>query len=239
MTVEVTDEVKDLSVQLAGLSAGERIRALADRFPGQILASTSFGLQAAVMLKLIKEYAPEIPVIFIDTGYLFDETYRYAVELEDRIDIHAEVYRSKWSPAWQEAVHGKLWEQGAEGLGKYSLLNKVEPMDRALKDYGAKIWLSGLRRSQSKTRKDRPFVEQQTKTLKVYPILDWGDEEVETYFEEHQLPRHPLADEYVTMGDWHSTVKKEEAVSGEETRFGGEKYECGLHLNSGVQDFQI
>ena len=67
MTVEVTDEVKDLSVQLAGLSAGERIRALADRFPGQILASTSFGLQAAVMLKLIKEYAPEIPVIFIDT----------------------------------------------------------------------------------------------------------------------------------------------------------------------------
>ncbi|GHC47428.1 phosphoadenylyl-sulfate reductase [Roseibacillus persicicus] len=232
-------DVAALSDELALLSAGKRIEELSQRFPGRVVASTSFGLQAAVMLKLVKDHAPEVPVVFIDTGYLFDETYRYAVELSESLGLDIKVYRPKWSPAWQEAVHGKLWEQGAEGNEKYSLLNKVEPMNRAIEELGAQVWLSGLRRSHSKTRVERPFAEQQSKTMKAYPILDWDDEQVENYFRKYQLPKHPLADEYVTMGDWHSTKKVSEANSAEETRFGGEKYECGLHLNSGVTDFQI
>lgn len=229
----------DLSESLEGLSAGKRIAALAREFPGEVVASTSFGLQAAVMLDLLKEHAPEVPVVFIDTGYLFDETYHYAVELEKQLGFKAKVYRPEWSPAWQEAVHGKLWEQGAAGLEKYAILNKVEPMNRAIEEMGAKVWLSGLRRSHSSTRQGRGFAEQQAKTIKVYPILDWDDVAVEKYLVEKGLPKHPLADKYVTMGDWHSTKKREEAESAEETRFNGEKYECGLHENSGVQDFQI
>ena len=216
-----------------------RIRLLCERYPGQVVASTSYGLQAGVMLKLLKDYAPEIPVVFIDTGYLFDETYRYAVQLEQELDFRAKVYRSEWSPAWQEAVHGKLWEQGAAGLEKYALLNKVEPMNRAVRELGAKVWLSGLRRCQSRTRVERPFAEQQSQTIKAYPILDWTDATVESYLTEADLPRHSLADEYVTMGDWHSTEKRSSTGSDEETRFNGEKYECGLHLDSGVNDFQI
>jgi len=224
---------------MAKLSAGERIRLLADHFPGKIVASTSYGLQAAVMLKLLKEFAPEIPIVFIDTGYLFPETYQYAVQLEGLLDFKAQIYRPGWSPAWQEAVYGKLWEQGEEGNEKYALLNKVEPMNRALKETGAKVWLSGLRHCQSKTRKGRCFAEQQAQTLKAYPILDWKDQVVEEFLAKENLPKHPLASEYVTMGDWHSTKKRSEAESNEETRFGGEKYECGLHQKSGYQDFQI
>lgn len=230
---------EELSSQLAMLSAGERIADLANRFPGEVVASTSFGLQAAVMLKLLKDYAPEVPVVFIDTGYHFGETYHYAVDLIERLKLDVQVYRSQWSPAWQEAVHGKLWEQGEGGMEKYSLLNKVEPMNRAIEETKAKVWLSGLRRSHSKTRVERPFAEQQSKTIKAYPILDWGDEQVESYLSESGLPRHPLAEDYVTMGDWHSTKKRSEVDSAEETRFQGEKYECGLHLSSGVNDFQI
>lgn len=239
MATSVSDSVGELSARLEALSAGERIALLAQEFPGEVVASTSFGLQAGVMLSLLKEYAPQVPVVFIDTGYLFDETYHYAVELEKKLGFKAKVYRPEWSPAWQEAVHGKLWEQGAVGLEKYAILNKVEPMNRALADHGAKVWLSGLRRSQSSTRKERGFAEQQGKTLKSYPVLDWDDTAVEKFLEEKGLPKHPLAGEYVTMGDWHSTTKRVEASSDEETRFGGEKYECGLHLDSGVNDFQI
>jgi phosphoadenosine phosphosulfate reductase len=113
-------------------------------------------------------------------------------------------------------------------------------MDRALKELGADVWISGVRRSQSKSRAERSFAEQQKKTLKVYPILDWADAQVNVYMHQQDLPPHPLAEQgYVTMGDWHSTVPVSETGDAESTRFNGEKYECGLHLDSGVSDFQI
>lgn len=229
----------DLSLAIAPQSAGERIAELAKRYPGQVVASTSFGLQAAVMLDLLAKHAPKVPVVFIDTGYHFDETYHYAVDLTERLGLDIRVFRPQWSPAWQEAILGRLWEQGDQGREKYGLLNKVEPMNRAIKELGAKVWLSGLRRSHSQSRIDRPFAEQQSKTIKAYPILDWDDEQVESYLTGSALPRHPLAEDYVTMGDWHSTRKRSEVESDEATRFAGEKYECGLHLSSGVTDFQI
>jgi phosphoadenosine phosphosulfate reductase len=112
-------------------------------------------------------------------------------------------------------------------------------MNRALRESGADVWLSGLRRSQSKTRQNRAFVERQKNTIKAYPILDWADAQVELYFQKHELPRHPLAAKgYVTMGDWHST-RPAEGDDAEATRFNGQKYECGLHLDSKASDFQI
>ena len=109
-----------------------------------------------------------------------------------------------------------------------------------MREIGADVWLSGLRRSQSKTRAERSFAEQQKRTLKVYPILDWADAQIDLYFREHELPPHPLATEgYVTMGDWHSTRPATADSDAESTRFSGNKYECGLHLDSGTPDFQI
>ena len=125
-------------------------------------------------------------------------------------------------------------------MKKYSLLNKVEPMNRALAEVGGDVWLSGLRRSQSSTRADRQIAEQQRSTMKVYPILDWADAQLSSYFHDHKLPRHPLESKgYVTMGDWHSTRLPIVGESSEATRFGGNKYECGLHEESGQNDFQI
>lgn len=237
--VEGEPSVPELSNHLDELGAAARIRLLDESYPGQVVASTSFGLQASVMLKLLSKNAPDIPIVFIDTGYLFPETYEFAVELTEKLNLNLRVYRPQWSPAWQEAIHGKLWEQGPQGQETYSMLNKVEPMNRAISELGAKVWLSGLRRSQSNTRVSRPFAEQQGKTVKAYPILDWSDEAVDEFIIENELPRHPLSQDYVTMGDWHSTEKRAEAESDEATRFNGDKYECGLHLSSGMTDFQI
>lgn len=233
-------KVDALNAELGDRGAGDRIAFLAEQFTGRLVATTSFGLQAAVMLKLLKDHAPEVPVVFIDTGYLFAETYRYGALLEKQLGFEAKVYQPHMSPARQEALFGKLWEQGSEGLDRYARLNKIEPMNRALQDLGADVWISGLRRSQSSTRSGREIVEEQARTLKGYPIIDWDDDRVEDFLREHALPRHPLAAAgYVTMGDWHSTHLPPAAGAKESTRFDGEKYECGLHLSSGVQDFQI
>ncbi len=222
------------------MKAYERIQWLQQEYGSRLVLSTSFGLQAAVMLDLISKHAPEVPVIWIDTGYLFPETYQYADDLKQRFDLNIKEYQPLMTAARQEALHGKLWEQGEEGNTKYGLINKVEPMNRALSELGTDIWISGLRRSQSSTRVDRPYFEQQKKTLKVYPILDWTDVQVQQYYREHSLPKHPLeAKGYQTMGDWHSTSPVGEGQSAEHSRHGGNKYECGLHLDSGANDFQI
>ena len=232
-------DADELSAELAPLRAGERLRLLHERLGDRLVASTSFGIQAAVMLHLIHENAPEIPVVFIDTGFLFPETYQYIEELTSKLNIDLRIYQPTYSAARIQALWGNLWEKGQDGADRYGLITKVEPMNRALRETGADVWISGLRRSQSKTRAERPFAEQQKKTLKTYPILDWADAQVDLYYHQNNLPRHPLAEKgYVTMGDWHST-RPEGANGAESTRFDGNRYECGLHLDSGSADFQI
>ncbi|MDB4353753.1 phosphoadenylyl-sulfate reductase [Akkermansiaceae bacterium] len=236
----IISEAEEIAGTLEAQQAGERIAWLYETFGDRVVASSSFGLQAAVMLNLIAKNAPQIPIIFVDTGYLFSETYAYIEELKSQLDVDIRHYVPRQTAAHQEAIYGKLWEQGAEGNQKYATINKVEPMNRAIQEIGGDIWLSGLRRSQSSTRANRQLAEQQSSTLKVYPILDWADAQVASYFYENNLPKHPLEEKgYVTMGDWHSTRLPKQGEDAESTRYNGEKYECGLHEASGENDFQI
>lgn len=233
-----TGKITDFKFEAA--SATERIRWAYDTYGDKLVLSTSFGIQSAVMLHMVTTQIPDIPVIFVDTGYLFPATYTFAQELTDRLQLNLKTYTPRQTAAQQEALYGKLWEQDVDGLDRYNRINKVEPMNRAITELGAEAWLSGLRRSQSSTRKERPFVEQQNKILKIYPILDWNDRDIYTYLMENNLPYHPLWNQgYVSVGDWHSTKKLGEGMTEEDTRFGGMKRECGLHEINGSADFQI
>ena len=158
---------------LEKLSAQERVAWACDRFGEGLILSTSFGLQSSVMLHLVLQVNDQTPVVFVDTGYLFPETYEYARTLGQKLGFKEKTYSAMTSSAYQEASHGKLWEQGKEGMAKYNFLNKKEPMDRALRELGATAWLAGLRRSQSEDRRNRPFIEKQGEVFKIYPILDW------------------------------------------------------------------
>lgn len=227
----------DLDLEVA--SATERVRWAHETYGDQLVLSTSFGVQSAVMLHLVTTQVPDIPVIFVDTGYLFPATYTFADELAKRLNLNLKTYVPQQTAAQQEALYGKLWEN-IEGLDRYNLINKVEPMNRAVKELGASAWLSGLRRTQSSSRSERPVVEAQNQTTKIYPIIDWNDRDVYTYLTENDLPYHPLWDQgYVSVGDWHSTKKIGEGMTEEETRFDGLKRECGLHEVTGGSDFQI
>ena len=137
--------------------------------------STSFGVQSAVLLHLVSQQIPNIPIVFIDTGYLFPETYSFAQSLIERLGLNIHTYRSTLSPQEQETRYSKLWEQGIEGLDKYNTLNKIEPMNRAVTELNARAWISGIRRVQSQSRQNRAVAEQQNKITKIYPIIDWDD----------------------------------------------------------------
>ncbi len=212
------------------LSAEKRVQWSLERLPGNHVLSSSFGAQAAVSLHLLTQANPEIPVIFIDTGYLFAETYRFVDQLRARLNLNLKVYRSEQSPAWQEARFGNRWEQGLEGIEAYNQTNKVEPMRRALREMRAGTWFAGLRRRQARSRERIPFLELSGERWKVHPIADWTDRDVGRYLRKHNLPYHPLWDKgFVSIGDWHSTRPVHEVEHVDETRFRGLKRECGLH----------
>lgn len=228
------------SAHLESATAEKRVEWAIETYGERLVLSTSFGVQSAVMLHLVSTIAPDLPVIFIDTGYHFPQTYTFADALTRRLKLNLKVYNPLMTAARQEALFGKRWELGIEGITAYNFDNKVEPMNRAIVELDATAWLSGLRRSQASSREAIPIVKSQNKITKIHPIADWTDRDVYRYLQQHQLPYHPLWEEgYVSVGDWHSTVKFDEGMRQEDTRFGGLKRECGLHELSNNADFQI
>jgi phosphoadenosine phosphosulfate reductase len=212
------------------LPAHQRVERALELLPGVHVLTSSFGAQAAVMLHLVNEVSPRIPVVLIDTGYLFPETYRFIDELTGKLRLNLQVFRSDASPAWQESRFGKLWDQGLEGIERYNRMNKREPLERALRELNAGTWFSGLRRVQASTRARITPIEFKRERYKVHPILDWTDRDIGRYLQQHGLPYHPLWDRgYPSIGDWHTTRSLAEAGGMEGVRFFGLKRECGLH----------
>lgn len=224
------DAAKVVNDWLASVDAPARVRWALANLPGPYAVSSSFGAQAAVMLHLVTRADPQIPVIVIDTGYLFPETYQFIEQLTGQLSLNIKTFAGVQSVAEFEAQHGKLWEKGREGLDQYLELRKVEPMRRALATLGTATWFAGLRRSQAASRAALNPLEVRDGRFKLHPIFDWSDRDVYLYLKAHSLPYHPLWDKgYVSIGDWHSTKALHEVDSAEELRFAGLKRECGIH----------
>ncbi len=223
-------DLEAINAELEQATAQERVQWGLEQFGQRIVLSSSFGAQAAVSLHMVTSARPDIPVILVDTGYLFPETYRFVDELTERLGLNLHVYRNELSPVWQEARYGKLWEQGVEGIDQYNRMNKVEPMQRALRELRAEAWFAGLRRQQASSREGLDVVVTQNGRFKVHPLIDWTDRDIYRYLVDHDLPYHPLWHQgYVSIGDVHTTRRLDDGMTEEETRFFGLKRECGLH----------
>lgn len=231
LTLDVSKEdLAAINEQLEQLSAAERVAWALENLPGNHIVSSSFGAQSAVMLHLLTQAQPAMPVVLTDTGYLFPETYQFIDDMMSRLNLNLHVYRAELSAAWQEARFGRLWEQGVEGIETYNKMNKVEPMQRALKELEAQTWFAGLRRSQSDSREKLPVLQKAGNQFKLYPIIDWTNKDLHYYLKDNELPYHPLWEQgYVSIGDWHTTQSLQEGMSEQDTRFFGLKRECGLH----------
>ena len=215
---------------LSQSTAQARIAWALDHLPGKIVLSSSFGAQSATLLHMVTQQRPEIPVILVDTGYLFPETYPFADQLAERLKLNLVIARPERTPAWYLARHGELWNQGVEGIAAYNRLHKVEPMQRTLDQLDCGTWIAGLRRGQSSSRAHIAPLSVHHGRYKLHPIFDWSDRQIGQYLAEHDLPYHPLWEQgYVSIGDVHTTAPLGEGMSAEDTRFFGLKRECGLH----------
>ena len=233
ISLNTTLDLNQINQKLGEGSSAEIVHWAADTFGCGLAMSTSFGIQSAVMLHLVTSIAPDIPIIWIDTGYLPAETYQFAEHLTERLNLNLKVYQSTISPARMEALYGQLWRQNdLDAFNRYDQIRKVEPMQRALQELRVTAWLAGLRRDQTQHRKTLPHVNQQSGRYKVLPILNWSAKDVYEYLQKYDLPYHPYFDQgYTTVGDWHSSRPLTATDEHErDTRFQGLKQECGLHL---------
>jgi phosphoadenosine phosphosulfate reductase len=222
--------VHGLNQEFETLTAIERIEKAAEVLPDNIAMTSSFGIDSAVSLHLINQVIPGIKVILIDTGYLFKETYQYAETLQQSLNLNLHIHQSSVSAARFESQYGQLWLNGIEGLDKYNQLRKVQPLNQAMSTLNIKSWFSGVRRTQSNTRQQLPWISCKNHRYKVHPLLDWSDRDIFLHAKQHQLPAHPLSNKgYLTVGDTHSTQSIHEVNDLSELRFSGLKRECGIH----------
>jgi phosphoadenosine phosphosulfate reductase len=201
----------------------ERLQRLYRYFsPEEVLLTSSFGTQSALLLYWVSNLVPQQKVHFLDTGYHFAETLAYKEQLTAAFDLKVVELRAD-ELEQQRTREQKLWQSVPE---RCCAVNKVQPLQRIQAGY--KIWISGLMAYQSPQRQQLRLLEQREQLVKFYPLLDYSKGAFETTWKAAELPRHPLeALGYASVGCWPCTARGE----GRSGRWKGlEKTECGLHF---------
>ncbi|MCP9776180.1 phosphoadenylyl-sulfate reductase [Cyanobium sp. WAJ14-Wanaka] len=229
-------DLEEARTRLEPLGAQERLVWAQATFGDGFALTTSFGIQAAVLLHMVSGLAQtsgkQVQVIWVDTGYLPPETYQYAEQLCQQLELKLYVAQAVMSPARMEALHGRLWQtETVEDLNIYHRIRKVDPLDQALDALAVTCWASGVRGRQTDHRNAMQVLDPVRERWSLRPLLSWSKRDVFYYMQENGLPQHPLFEQgYSTVGDWHSSAPDGAELSGRATRFGGLKQECGIHL---------
>ncbi len=223
-----------LSEDLAGADATMVLnRALVDRVAGRTAVVTSFGAEAAPLLHLVSQVKPDAPVLFVDTGKHFGETKRYGRDLAARFGLTDLRFLTPDANAVAATdPNGVLFSTQPDLC---CATRKITPLQVALQQFDA--WITGRKRYQAATRADLTVVDADANHIKFNPIIDWSREDVQAYFEAHDLPRHPLeADGFLSIGCMTCTDR---VRPGEDPRAGrwrgAAKIECGIHQIEDVQ----
>jgi len=215
--------------RFAGVSAQEMLaNLLADELAGRVAAVSSFGAESAVLLHMVAEIDKSVPVVFTNTQKMFGETLAYRDELAERLGLtDLRVFRPDPHLLGAKDGTGLRWSYDPDGCCE---IRKVEPLRRALAPFEA--WISGRKGFQAGTRKALPRFEVDEGRLKINPLADWSKADLDAYFAEHQLPRHPLeALGYLSIGCAPCTSKVQPGEDPRAGRWRGwDKVECGIHV---------
>jgi phosphoadenylyl-sulfate reductase (thioredoxin) len=221
------DKVKRLNETYRDATAEEILKAaIGKEFKGRVAVLTSFGAESAAGLHMVSEIAPETPVLFLDTERHFDPTLQYRDRLVSRLGL-TDVRSLKPQGAEAADPKGDLWRTNPDLCCS---VRKVEPLRTAMTGFDALI--TGRKRFHGGLRVRLPVFEIVDGVVRVNPLAGWSPEDVDAYYEAHELPRHPLVEGgYRSIGCWPCTqpsARDEDARAG---RWAGlEKTECGIHL---------
>lgn len=198
------------------------------QFPGRLAAVSSFGAESAVLLHMMAEIDPELPVIFIDTGRHFGETKRHRDLLAKRLGLtDVRSVGPELARAAKEDPNEMLFSTDPDRCCGF---RKVEPLAAALRPFDA--WVTGRKRHQTADREAMPVFEAEGARVKVNPLAAWGTGEVDDYRRRHDLPAHPLvAQGFTSIGCMPCTSRVAPGEDGRAGRWrGADKTECGIHL---------
>jgi phosphoadenosine phosphosulfate reductase len=188
---------------------------------------SSFGTESAALLKVMADVDPAIPVVFLDTGWLFQETLDYRDTLTRQLGLtDVRSIKPLEETLSREDPDKELWFSSPDACCR---IRKVEPLARALKPFSA--WINGRKRFQGGARADIPVVEQDGARLKFNPFANVSREEIEAIYKSANLPPHPLAAKgFLSVGCMPCTSRSEADEDARAGRWRGrDKTECGIH----------
>ncbi len=197
---------------------------------GRPCFTCSFQAEDVAVLHMLRQVRPDIPVLFLETGYHFPETYAYRDRLTKDWGLNLVNVMPALSVEAHEAENGKLYATEPDRCCK---LRKVEPLFKALAEYD--IWFTGLRREQSPTRANLQQVENHKlpngkALIKVSPLAFWSWKEVCSYMAVNEIEYLPLYDQgYLSIGCQPCTRLPADASNPRSGRWAGQKLECGIH----------
>jgi len=226
-------------------SADEVIAWAAEAFGNELVMSSSFGDQAAVLIHLATRVVPRIRIIFVDTGYLFPETHLFMEQIRQRFDLNVWTYRTRNDPIAYLHKAGEQDPGWREDVAGCCGANKNEPFERAFKELHPRAWLRGTRREQAETRRAIRPVEwfKRYDCWAISPMLNWSRRDVGMYMKQHQLPWHPLVEEgYMSIGcnPRSCTAKVLDGADPRSGRWAGQgKIECGLNVDSSMDSAKL
>lgn len=228
-------ELAQISAELEERSPQEVLRwAVEEFFPDLSVACSFGGPSGMVLVDMIAKIEPRVEVFYLDTDFLFPETYATRDRVIERYGIQPVAYKSELTPAEQAQQHGdELWLRNPDLCCE---LRKVEPNRRALA--GKRAWISGLRRDQAATRRDTPIVQWDEKfgLVKVNPLARWTEADVWSYIVRNEVPYNPLHDQnYPSVSCTYCTKPVQPGDDPRSGRWQGfDKTECGLHLSGPI-----
>ncbi len=232
-------QAEALNAEFAALDADARLRRAWEIFGDKLIATTSFGRDAALLLHHLYRLKIPVRIYFMDTGFHFPETLAYRDTLSKAWDLNIQTVSSD-RPEVERRQYATTTESGALHITDIDAccgINKVEVQRKFLALPNVEAFVSGLRRDQSPARKDMPFVAVQRGKIKIMPFLDWPHEDVDLYLRIRETPEHPLAAlGYTSIGCSPETCTRR-PLAGEDSRSGrwadDAKTECGIHLDTG------
>lgn len=226
-------ELARLSDSLEGKAPQEILRWAVEEFqPGLTLACSFGGPSGMVLLDMLMPIDPTVEVFYLDTDFLFPETYHLRDVCEQKYGIKTIGYKSLLTPQAQAAQYGDaLWARDPDACCE---IRKVEPNNRALE--GKTAWIAGMRRDQSKTRADIGIVEWDTKfdLVKLNPLAAWTEKDIWKYIYEHDVPYNELHNHhYPSIGCTYCTKPVKDGEDPRSGRWQGfDKEECGIQEGS-------
>lgn len=230
--------IKELTRDIADRDIAKQIQYLAERFQGEVIFSTSFGLEDQAVTHFIANHKLPVKIFTLDTGRMFVETYTTWSRTVEKYNLTIAAYYPE-AISLQEFISSKgpnSFYESVDNRKKCCFIRKVEPLQRALK--GNKIWITGIRAEQSQNRHDMPILEwdEINQIIKFHPLLSWTWGQVKQYVSRNDVPYNSLHDKgFVSIGCAPCT----RAIKpGEDFRAGrwwwedNTKKECGLHIHA-------